>query len=257
MLKKFLSFFLSAVSLLSLPLSSDAVAAGSSIELSRDSLRENVNKEFNEFVKGSKDMMNQYDGFIAVLDKVIKEDKGLKLSDRERILDAVTYAAKCHQMQTRKNAKKTPYVSHPMMVAESVITIGKVYDADVIIGALLHDTIDDTQATFHDIREKFGSKVEGFVREVTEDNTLSAVKRKKMQIIHASEKSMGASVISMADHLYNLNNLLQDPPVDWTRDRIDQYFQWAQTVVDNLPEGSVLLKAEVHRVMQEYWKKQA
>lgn len=256
-MKNFLYWLVSAASVIAIESPLEVIAVETRIEKTQDSLTENVSKEFREFVKGSQDMMNQYEGFIAVLDRAIKENKGLKASDRERVLDAVTYAAKCHQMQTRKNAKKTPYVSHPMMVAESVMITAKIYDADVIIGALLHETIDGTQATFQEIREKFGSRVEGFVREVTEDTSLSTAKRKKLQIIHASEKSMGAAVINMADHLYNLNNLLQDPPMDWTRDRIDQYFQWSQTVIDNLPEGSIPLKQELHRVIQEYWKKQA
>lgn len=258
--KKFLSLLLGAVSLAGLEASENSIATGTQVTLNqdiRDSLPENVSKQLEQFVKGSKEMMDQYNGFVAVLDKAVKANKGLKESDKERILDALTYAAQCHQFQTRKNAKKTPYITHPIGVAESIITVGKVYDADVIIAALLHDTIEDTQATFQDIRSRFGDKVEGYVREVTDDKSLSSAKRKKLQIIHAPGKSKGAAIVKLSDKLYNLNNLLQDPPEEWTRERIDQYFQWAQSVVDNLPEANQPLKTEVHKVIQEYWKKQA
>ncbi|NDD57770.1 MAG: bifunctional (p)ppGpp synthetase/guanosine-3',5'-bis(diphosphate) 3'-pyrophosphohydrolase [Chlamydiae bacterium] len=259
-MKKFLCYFLGIASLVGAQATSAAVAANTQVaqlETSRDSLRESVSKQFQEFVKGSKEMMNQYDGFINTLNKAIKEDKGLKAKDLDRILDAACFAAECHQHQTRKNAKQTPYVSHPIAVAESVVSIGKVYDADVIIAALLHETIDDTHATFSEIRERFGTKVESIVREVTEDKSLSSIKRKKIQIIQAPTRSEGASVVQMADQLFNLNNLLYDAPTDWPRERIDQYFQWSQSVVDNLPEASKSLKDELHRVIKEYWKKQA
>ena len=260
MKKTFLSLLLGTISLAGLNASPASLASATQVQLSevsRDSLKESVSKQFHTFVNGSKEMMDQYEGFVSVLQEAVKQNKGLKESDIERILDGLSYAAECHQFQKRKNAKATPYISHPIGVAESIITIGRVYDADVIIAALLHDTIEDTQATFHDIRARFGDRVEGYVREVTDDKSLSSAKRKKLQIIHASEKSKGAAIVKLSDKLYNLNNLLRDPPVEWTRDRIDQYFQWAQTVVDNLPEANKPLKEEVHKVVKEYWKKQA
>lgn len=260
MKKTFLCFLLGATSLAGLQASSTQVASNTQVQLveeSRDSLKDSVSKQFKSFVKDSKEMMDQYENFVSILHKAARDNKGLKDSDVERILDAVSYAAECHQFQTRKNAKKTPYIAHPIVVAETIVTVGKVYDADIIIAALLHDTIEDTQATFQDIRSRFGDKVEGYVREVTDDKSLSAAKRKKLQIIHAPDKSKGAAIIKMSDKLYNLNNLLHDAPIEWTRERIDQYFQWAQSVVDNLPEANKPLKAEVHKVIQEYWKKQA
>ena len=260
MKKTFLSLLLGTISLTGLSADPASLASATQIqfsEASRDSLKDSISKQFHTFVNGSKEMMEQYEGFVSVLQEAVRQNKGLKESDVERVLDGLSYAAECHQFQKRKNTKGTPYISHPIEVAESIITIGKVYDADIIIAALLHDTIEDTQATFHDIRARFGDKVEGYVREVTDDKSLSSAKRKKLQIIHAPQKSKGAAIVKLSDKLYNLNNLLRDPPVEWTRERIDQYFQWAQTVVDNLPDANKPLKEEVHNVVKEYWKKQA
>lgn len=258
--KKFFSLFLSSLSLVGLEAAPTSIASTTSVQLSetsRDSLRESVSKQFSVFVQGSQEMMDQYTGFVSALEEAVKDRKGLKESDMERILSSLTFAAQCHQHQTRKNAKKTPYITHPLAVAEKIVTVGKVYDADVIIAALLLDTIDDTHATFQDIRSRFGDRVEGYVRELTQDKSLSTVKRKKLQIIQAATRSKGAATIKLSEKLYNLNNLLQEPPTEWTRERIDQYFQWAQSVVDNLPDANQPLKDEVHKVIQEYWKKQS
>ena len=224
---------------------------------SRDSLKENVSKEFREFVHGSKEMMYQYEKFVDTLNRAVKENRGLTEKDAEKILDALVYSAKCHQQQIRKNLQKTPYVSHPISVAEIVLTLGQVRDKDIIIAALLHDTIENTQATYQEISKRFGSKVEGYVREVTLDKDLSSVKKKKLQIIQAPNKSKGAATVLLADHAFNLNNLIQDAPADWTRERIDLYFQWVQSVVDRLPDANSGLKANVNQIIDQYWQKQS
>ena len=258
-MKKIMCLLLSVASIAGL--NADPITLASSVKVeqteSRDSLKDSVSKQFKEFVKGSKEMMLQYDGFVTALQNAAKENKGLSDKDVERILDAVSYSAECHQMQFRKNAQKTPYVSHPMSVAQTILTVGQVRDGDIIIAALLHDTIDETHATYQDIRSRYGSKVEGMVREVTEDKTLSSAKRKKIQIIQAPNKSSGAAIISLSDQIFNLNNLLQNPPIDWTRERIDQYFQWVQSVVNHLPDANAPLKEEANKLIKEYWKKQA
>jgi guanosine-3',5'-bis(diphosphate) 3'-pyrophosphohydrolase len=260
MKKKLLTLVMGVVSLSGIAAVSAPIASSTQIQLtdsSKDSLKDSVSKQFAVFVQGSKEMMDQYETFVSSLQSAAKEGKGFKEADVERILNALCYAADCHQNQTRRNAKQTPYINHPLTVAENIVSIGKVYDADVVIAGLLIDTIDDTKATYEDIRKMFGSKVEGYIKELTEDKFLSSAKRKKLQIIHAPSKSKGAAIIKLSENLYNLNNLMQDPPMEWTRDRIDQYFQWAQTVVDNLPEANAPLKEEVHKVIHQYWKKQA
>ena len=255
--KKFLAILLGATSMIGINAAQPQIAAASRMEESKDSLKDSVSKQFKVFVKGSKEMMSQYEGFLSSLKETKKEKNGLSDADIERILEALCYSAECHQAQVRKNAKKTPYISHPLSVAQSIVKLGKVYDADVIMAALLFDTIHDTHATFFDIRQKFGDKVEGYVRELSEDMNLSAAKRKKLQIIQASSKSKGAATIKLSEKLFNLNNLMHEPPMEWTRDRIDQYFLWAQALVESLPEANKPLKEEVHKVIAQYWKKQA
>lgn len=243
------------------------VAEGTQVQIleraNQEESEQNLSVAFSEtrnaverLAHGNTSVISQYDMFEESLQKAF-EAKKLKESDVEFILSGVVFAAEKHQFQTRKNAEKTPYVGHPIGVADSIISIGQVTDKNILVAALLHDTVEDTETSFDEISQKFGDKVAGYVREVTDDKSLSTRARKKMQIIHAFHKTKGAAIIKLSDKLYNLNNLLQDPPPDWKRERIDQYFQWAQAVIENLPSSNESLKEEIHRVIAEYWAKQA
>jgi guanosine-3',5'-bis(diphosphate) 3'-pyrophosphohydrolase len=209
-----------------------------------------------KFAHANANVLKQFDRFKESLQKSYS-DKSMSKEDVELVLQGVAFAAEKHQAQTRKNADHTPYIIHPIGVADSIVRIGGVHDAKILVAALLHDTVEDTDTTFEEISKQFGDKIADYVKEVTDDKSLPTRARKKMQIIHAFHKSKGAAIIKLSDKLYNLNNLLQDPPKDWTRERIDQYFQWAQTVIENLPSANDDLKQAVHDVIAEYWEKQA
>jgi guanosine-3',5'-bis(diphosphate) 3'-pyrophosphohydrolase len=124
------------------------------------------------------------------------------------------------------------------------------------MGALLHDTVEDTQTTFGEIETFFGSTVCSYVREVTDDKSLSKQMRKQLQIEHAPHKSLGAASIKLGDKLFNLKSLLTNTPVGWEKERIDGYFTWAKSVVDALPPANASLKQEVDATIAQYWANQ-
>jgi len=128
-----------------------------------------------------------------------------------RILQAVHFAAVKHTAQRRKNADATPYINHPIEVADHLANIGGVTDEDILIAALLHDTIEDTETTRDEIAALFGERVADLVAECTDDKSLDKAERKRLQIIHALEKSPGAKVIKIADKTCNLRSILVDP----------------------------------------------
>jgi guanosine-3',5'-bis(diphosphate) 3'-pyrophosphohydrolase len=147
----------------------------------------------------------------------------------ERLLDAVMYAALCHQAQKRKDAAQTPYIVHPLTVAHTLLHVGHVIDIDVLIAAVLHDVVEDTDATIDDVRARFGDRVAGLVAEVTDDKTLapSAVKRSQIERVrHASD---GAKLIKMADKISNVWDV-RDRPTGWTMERMRGYACWSQQV---------------------------
>lgn len=218
------------------------------IDSQLDSCRELV----QELAHGNASVLSQFDIFAKTLKKAYLSGEGLIHKDIYRIIDAIAFSAGKHRFQTRKDPDETPYIIHPMGVADHLMTIGKVRDPDMIIGALLHDTVEDTQTTFEEIEQRFGMRVTNFIREVTDDKSLPKQTRKQLQIEHAPEKSAGAAQIKLADKLYNLRDLAKAPPTDWEAERIDAYFQWAKAVVDALPWVNAPLKQAVDEVIQAY-----
>merc|ERR1712131_493964 len=96
------------------------------------------------------------------------------LTDMDRLVAATDFAARKHKDQRRKDSEQTPYINHPIGVAQILSKEGSVTDVDVLIGALLHDTVEDTE-------EQFGSRVRSIVAEVTDDKNLEKIERKRLQ----------------------------------------------------------------------------
>jgi ribosome-associated translation inhibitor RaiA len=201
-------------------------------------------------------VMQQFDLLAAELDILYQKGKNLKIKEITKIYDAIDFATDKHRLQTRKNKEKTPYIAHPLGVAYNVIHFGEVKECAVIIGALLHDTVEDTQTTFDEIEKTFEKEVASLVREMTDDKKLASNERKRLQVIEASKKSKGATQIHLADKLYNVVDLLQNPPEGWSRTRIERYYQWVQSVIDRLPQANNKLKDATQKVINDYWEKQ-
>lgn len=146
-----------------------------------------------------------------------------KTSDLKALLFATDFAAKKHTKQRRKNAEKTPYIEHPIGVANTLAECG-VTEVEVLEAALLHDTIEDTDCTFEELERHFSAKTVGYVREVTDDKSLSKAERKRLQVEHAKTASLGARLIKMSDKLYNLESLFVSPPTWWDWRRIQGKF---------------------------------
>lgn len=102
--------------------------------------------------------------------------------DMDRLVAATDFAAIKHKDQRRKDSDQTPYINHPIGVAQILSKEGSVTDVDVLIGALLHDTVEDTECSFEEIEKEFGSRVKSIVAEVTDDKNLEKMERKRLQI---------------------------------------------------------------------------
>ncbi len=131
-----------------------------------------------------------------------------------------------------------------------------VYDKEILVAALLHDVMDEAGTTYEEISNLYGKTVSQYVQEMTVKKELTLKEQKKLQIIQAFHQTPSVAIIKLSDKLSNLGTLAKTPPTSWTRDRIDQYFQWAQSVIENLPEANPLLKQAVKDVIFSYWEKQ-
>jgi hypothetical protein len=207
----------------------------------------------SEFCQSNREVMAMTDLFLKRLEGVYNQGEGMIADDVHRILDGVAFAAKKHQYQKRKDVEQTPYIIHPIAVTDILLDIGHVRDPDILIAALLHDTIEDTGTLPEEINSYFGKRVEGFVCEVTDDKSLTQEERKKQQVLHAPYKSAGAAQIKLADKLNNLRDLIRSPVPGWSKERKDAYFKWAQSVIDALPWVNGALKHEVDETIKGYF----
>lgn len=147
---------------------------------------------------------------------------------------AVAFAADKHRNQRRKDADASPYINHPIALANVLANEGGVDDATVLCAAVLHDTIEDTETTADEIRALFGPKVAAVVLEVTDDKSLEKQVRKQRQVEHAPHISIEAKLVKLADKISNLRDILASPPADWSVERKQTYFEWAAQVVAGL-----------------------
>jgi (p)ppGpp synthase/HD superfamily hydrolase len=105
------------------------------------------------------------------------------------VLKAADAAARWHVHQRRKGPPKEPYVNHLLEVALLVAQATDGSDPDLVIAALLHDAIEDSEVPRELIAATFGEDVAAIVAEVTDDKSLPKDMRKRMQIESAPHKS--------------------------------------------------------------------
>jgi (p)ppGpp synthase/HD superfamily hydrolase len=144
---------------------------------------------------------------------------------------AMDFAARKHRDQRRKGAAAEPYINHPAEVARLVAEATDGRDVTVLLGALLHDTLEDTETTRAELRREFGAEVAALVAEVTDDKRLKKRERKRLQVQRASSKSPRARMIKTADKTSNLRSLAKSPPLSWDARRRREYVLWAAQVV--------------------------
>ena len=143
------------------------------------------------------------------------------------IARAAHFAAVRHSAQRRKGAAGEPYINHLLEVADLVASVLAEPDANLVMAALLHDTVEDVGVTKDELVESFGQDVADLVLEVTDDKSLPKQERKRLQIVNAPRKSVRAQVIKLADKISNLRAMLASPAVDWSLQRQGEYFAWA------------------------------
>lgn len=160
------------------------------------------------------------------------------------LLAAADFAAKKHATQRRKDVAKTPYINHPIAVANYLAQAG-VRDVDTLICALLHDVVEDTDATLEEVERLFGKRVRDLVADVTDDRALPREQRKRAQVEHVAHALPGARLVKMADKLHNLSTLLVEYPASWTPQRVQGYFVWGRAVVAGCRGLNAKLEAQL------------
>lgn len=167
------------------------------------------------------------------------------------LLTASTFAARKHRDQRRKDAEASPYINHPIEVAEILARIAGVDDVTVLQAALLHDTVEDTQTSPEELEREFGSAVRKLVEEVTDDKTLPKPERKRLQIEHAPHLSPRAKLLKLADKICNVRDVTHSPPKDWDERRRVEYFDWAAKVMAGYRRTNRALERHFDALLRE------
>lgn len=166
------------------------------------------------------------------------------------LVKATAFAAHKHKDQRRKDDASSPYINHPVALADVLVHEGGVTDLDTVAAALLHDTIEDTETTADEIEEHFGVAIRKIVEEVSDDKSLGKQTCKRLQIEHAPTLSTGARAVKLADKICNLRDVVVNPPSGWELERRQAYFDWAKQVIDGLRGQHIVLESlfdEVYR----------
>jgi GTP diphosphokinase / guanosine-3',5'-bis(diphosphate) 3'-diphosphatase len=154
--------------------------------------------------------------------------------DLALFLRALAFAAHKHRNQRRKDADASPYINHPIALANTLCDEAQVTDVEVLCAAILHDTVEDTETTPGELAQEFGGRIAGVVLEVTDDTTLEKAERKRLQVERAAHITHQAKLVKLADKICNLRDVADNPPATWSLSRRQEYFEWAKQVVDGM-----------------------
>jgi GTP diphosphokinase / guanosine-3',5'-bis(diphosphate) 3'-diphosphatase len=151
-----------------------------------------------------------------------------------KLVEAASFAAQRHTGHHRKGDTKEPYINHPLEVANLIANVGGVDDIDVLIAAILHDTVEDVGVKREEIVDRFGERVAGIVMEVTDDKSLPKPERKRLQVEHAPHLSREAKLVKLGDKISNITDIANNPPSGWDTQRRHDYIDWGESVVAGL-----------------------
>ena len=170
--------------------------------------------------------METYEFHYGELCKILQQR--MPNADMELVDKAVAYANEKHKFQKRKDG--SPYIIHPLAVAVIVVEMG--LDMDALLGALLHDCIEDTDASHEEIEKLFGHTVAELVEGVTKltradfSSTEEAQMENLRKMFMAMSKDIRVVLIKIADRLHNMRTMqYQSPPkqVKKCRETMDIY----------------------------------
>ena len=146
---------------------------------------------------------------ITIQDVISKKKETTKRVDSKQIMKAYNYAVEHHGDQKRRSGE--PYIIHPINVAYILAGVG--LDEATICAALLHDVVEDTDATDEDLRRDFGEEVADMVAGVTKLSTIqfSTVEEQQAEdyrkMFLAMGKDIRVIIIKLADRLHNMRTL--------------------------------------------------
>ncbi len=169
----------------------------------------------------------------------------------EKLTEAYLLAKKAHEGQTRNSGE--PYLYHPLSVAK--ILAEYELDADSLVGALLHDVVEDTSFTLDDIKEKFGANVAVIVDGVTKLEKIKYNSKEEQQVeslrkmFLAMAKDVRVILVKLADRLHNMRTM-GSMPADKQREKARETLEVYAALANRL--GMLNMKIELEDLSLRY-----
>lgn len=176
-------------------------------------------------------------------------DKIIELQDLYN--NAILFAAEYHGSQKMPNG--FPYIVHLSNVAMEVLLAHQKEPSfclqTAIQIALLHDVLEDTNATFDTLNARFGSNVSKSVMSLTKDKRLPKELQMKDSINRILKSTKEASIVKICDRITNL----QSPPSNWSFDKKQNYLKEAQNIAQNLKNTHKFLETRLSDKIENYF----
>ena len=153
--------------------------------------------------------MQELEKNATIEDIINKMKKNNRKSDSKLILKAYNYAKEKHGDQKRKSGE--PYIVHPLQVANTLAELG--LDDSTVCAALLHDVVEDTDATYQDVVNEFSLEIAEMVDGVTKLSKLNyeSVEEEQVENYRKMFLAMGKDIrvilIKLSDRLHNMKTL--------------------------------------------------
>ena len=158
------------------------------------------------------------------------------------LLEALQFAAIHHQYDRRAGYDRLPYINHLIKVTNCLANRIGEKDEALLLAAILHDIVEDTEVTVEHLERRFGSEVAEIVAELTDDMSLPYEERKQLQVDRAGELSLKARKIRLVDKASNLRDIF-NYPLEWTIEKKAAYLENAIAVAERIKGDNPRLDA--------------
>jgi len=181
----------------------------------------------------------------------------MNIWSKEKYLEAWYFATQKHTGQSyggSQDGEKMDYIAHIGAVTMEVIWTlqhsEEQHHADLAVQcAILHDTIEDTETSYAEIKNKFGETVAKGVLALSKDKKSGDSKQQMSDSIQRI-KAQGKEIwlVKMADRSANLHS----PPYYWTKDKIQTYQQEAQYIYEKLADADKIMAQRLKQRIDDY-----
>ncbi len=172
--------------------------------------------------------------------------------DQDVYLEALRFAAEAHRGQTVPGTEGLPYLLHLTSVAMEVMGALQheaVQAPDLAVTcALLHDTIEDTQVTYEQVSQQFGTAVAEGVSALSKNEALPKPERMQDSLTRIRTQPREVWMVKLADRITNL----QRPPAKWSAEKRLKYWKEASMIRDALGSSSDYLRARIDQKIARY-----